>query len=71
MGSDEGKDAAAAALETALGAIEAVNSMADIAKSMKDALEHRGFATPVADTTGVQFMFAVMAMNAPTPGKKR
>lgn len=71
MGSDEGKDATAAALDAALGTIEVVNSMADMAKSMKDALEDRGFATPVADATGVQFMFMVMAMTPPKPEKKR
>jgi hypothetical protein len=68
---DDEVEAAAANMEAALGVIEAVNSLADTAASMKGALEERGFSSAVADTTGVQFMFMLMAMNPPKPEKKR
>jgi hypothetical protein len=36
---------------------------------MKNALEARGFASPVADTAGVQFMFTMAAAQLGAPSK--
>lgn len=58
----EEEKAAQAAMEQALGTIEAVNSMADAMTSMKTALEHRGWSTPMSERVGAQFGAALFAM---------
>lgn len=62
---------AEAQIDAALGTIEVTNSLADLAKSMRDALEEWGFSTPVAEQTGVQFMWTVMATQDGQPGGKK
>ena len=58
----EDERAAHAAMEQALGTIEAVNSMADTMTSMKTALEQRGWSTPMAEQVGASFGAALFAM---------
>ena len=53
-----------------LGMIEGVTTLADSAKSMKDALEQRGFAPAVADQAGIQFMFTMLTMSTSYPPSK-
>ncbi len=54
-------------VDAAVAPAEVAEHLAEVAKAMKDALEHRGFAPVIADQAAVQWMFAVAAVSAGGP----
>lgn len=59
------------AVDATLAMIEATNGLADAMDSMKQALESRGWSTPVSEQIGAAFGSQLFTLIQPPPRSKR
>lgn len=57
-------------IDATLGMIEATNSLADAMDAMKQALEQRGWSTPMSEQVGAAFGSMLFSLMPTSPPKK-